>query len=98
MHDTGAVLPTAAVRLQLEGPIFKDFENWRRLQPKIPSRSEALRLLLKRALAARPDGPRPPGRRRRPSAPLHLTTGSTQKSEIVPATSPTARSLRGPGK
>jgi hypothetical protein len=88
MHDTGSVQLTAAVRLQLEGPIFEEFEDWRRLQPKIPSRSEALRLLLERGLAAGPDGPRPPGRRR-PSAPLHLTTDSTQKSEIVLATSPT---------
>jgi hypothetical protein len=89
MHDNGSVQQTAAVRLQLEGPIFEEFEDWRRLQPKIPSRSKALRLLLERGLAARPDGPRSPGRRRRSSAPLHLTTNSTQKLETVPATSPT---------
>ena len=65
MHDTGSVQLTAAVRLQLEGSIFKEVEDWRRLQPKIPSRSEALRLLIERALAARPDG----------------TTNSTQKSQ-----------------
>jgi hypothetical protein len=88
MHDNGSVQQIAAVRLQLEGPIFEEFENWRRLQPKIPSRSKALRLLLERGLAARPDGPRSPGRRRRPSA-THLTTNSTQKFETVPAASPT---------
>jgi hypothetical protein len=65
MHDTGSVQLTAAVRLQLEGSIFKEVEDWRRSQPKIPSRSEALRLLIERALAARPDG----------------TTNSTQKSQ-----------------
>jgi hypothetical protein len=41
---------TAAVRLQLEGPIFALVEDWRRSQPKIPSRNEAIRLLLRRAL------------------------------------------------
>jgi len=41
---------TAAVRLQLEGPIFALIEDWRRSQPKIPSRNEAIRLLLRRAL------------------------------------------------
>ena len=41
---------TAAVRLQLEGPIFALVEDWRRSQPKIPSRNEAIRLLLWQAL------------------------------------------------
>jgi hypothetical protein len=41
---------TAAVRLQLEGPIFALIEDWRRSQPKIPSRNEAIRLLLWQAL------------------------------------------------
>jgi hypothetical protein len=40
----------ADVRLQLEGPIFVGIENWRREQPKIPSRSEAIRQLVIRAL------------------------------------------------
>src|SRR5262245_57487021 len=39
----------AAVRLAL-GPIFALVEDWRRSQPKIPSRNEAIRLLLRRAL------------------------------------------------
>jgi hypothetical protein len=41
---------TAIVRLPLKGPIFALVENWRRSQPKIPSRNEAIRLLLRRAL------------------------------------------------
>jgi hypothetical protein len=41
---------TAVVRLPLEGPIFVLVEDWRRSQPKIPSRNEAIRLLLRRAL------------------------------------------------
>ena len=45
MHE-----PTAVVRLPLEGPIFALVEDWRRSQPKIPSRNEAIRLLLRPAL------------------------------------------------
>jgi hypothetical protein len=45
MHENAA-----AIRLQLEGPIFALVEDWRRSQPKIPSRNEAIRLLLRRAL------------------------------------------------
>ena len=41
---------TAVIRLPLEGPIFALDEDWRRSQPKIPSRNEAIRLLLRRAL------------------------------------------------
>jgi hypothetical protein len=41
---------TAVVRLPLEGPIFALVEDWRRSQPKIPARSEALRMLIQRAL------------------------------------------------
>jgi len=40
----------ATVRLELEGPIFALVEDWRRLQPKIPSRNEAIRLLIQQAL------------------------------------------------
>ena len=46
---------TAAVRLQLEGPIFALVEDWRRSQPKIPSRNEAIRLLLQGALEQPPE-------------------------------------------
>jgi hypothetical protein len=31
--------------------LFERLEDWRRSQPKIPSRAEALRLLIERALA-----------------------------------------------
>jgi hypothetical protein len=57
MHDSGAMQqPSAAVRFQLAGPIFVQIEDWRRSQPKIPSRPAAIRELLKRALnkAAQP--------------------------------------------
>ena len=46
---------TAIVRLPLEGPIFALVEDWRRSQPKIPSRNEAIRLLLWRALERPPE-------------------------------------------
>jgi len=46
MHEQQA----AIVRLPLTGSIFTLVENWRRSQPKIPSRNEAIRLLLRRAL------------------------------------------------
>jgi hypothetical protein len=45
----------AAVRLALEGPDFALVEDWRRSQPKIPSRNEAIRLLLRRALERPPE-------------------------------------------
>ena len=50
MHEQAAV-----VRLPLEGPIFALVEDWRRSQPKIPSRNEAIRLLLRRALDRPPE-------------------------------------------
>jgi hypothetical protein len=46
---------SAVVRLPLEGPIFALVEDWRRSQPKIPSRNEAVRLLLRRALERSPE-------------------------------------------
>jgi hypothetical protein len=39
----------AAVQLRL-GPVFELLENWRHTQPKIPTRSSAIRELLKRQL------------------------------------------------
>ena len=80
MQDHTSVQPTAAVRLELDGPIFAMLEDWRRAQSKIPSRSEAVRLLLALALSARQDGPRGP-QMRRPSAPSRMTTNSTQEFE-----------------
>ena len=50
MHNAGSQQPSAAVRFQLEGPIFTQVEDWRRSQAKIPSRPDAIRQLLKRAL------------------------------------------------
>jgi hypothetical protein len=37
-------------QVRLTGPIFLSVENWRRSQSKIPSRSEAIRQLLEKAL------------------------------------------------
>jgi metal-responsive CopG/Arc/MetJ family transcriptional regulator len=42
--------PRAAVRLDLTDPLLTDVENWRRSQEKIPSRTDAIRQLVKRAL------------------------------------------------
>jgi Arc/MetJ-type ribon-helix-helix transcriptional regulator len=42
--------PRAAVRLDLTDPLLTDIENWRRSQKKIPSRTDAIRQLVKRAL------------------------------------------------
>jgi hypothetical protein len=41
----------AAVQLRL-GPLFDPVEDWRRSQPKIPPRSEAIRELVRLALSA----------------------------------------------
>jgi hypothetical protein len=41
----------SAIQVRVRGPLFDRLENWRRSQPKIPSRSEALRALIERALA-----------------------------------------------
>jgi hypothetical protein len=40
----------ASVRLELEGPMLHGIESWRGSQPKIPSRTEAVRLLLAQVL------------------------------------------------
>jgi hypothetical protein len=40
----------AHVRIELQGLTLRKVEDWRRLQPKIPSRNEAVRLLLAQAL------------------------------------------------
>ena len=42
----------AAVQLRLKSDTFVSLENWRRAQPKIPSRAEAVRLLIEQALGA----------------------------------------------
>jgi hypothetical protein len=76
MRDNTSVQPSAAVRIELEGPTFEQVEEWRRSQSKIPSRSEAVRRLLESALRARPDGPRPPELRRQRTTPSNITTNS----------------------
>jgi hypothetical protein len=43
-----------AVRLQLQGATFTSLEDWRRAQVRIPSRSDAVRQLLERALTGSP--------------------------------------------
>ena len=53
MHDTYRIAARGDVRLQLEGPLFDSIENWRRSQPKIPSRAAAIRVLVERALGER---------------------------------------------
>ena len=53
MHESNSSHPSAAVRFQLEGPIFTQIEDWRRSQLKIPSRPAAIRELLKLALQPR---------------------------------------------
>jgi hypothetical protein len=50
MHNTAPTSSTAAVQLRLKAETFTSVENWRRSQPKIPSRAEAIRQLIERAL------------------------------------------------
>jgi hypothetical protein len=45
--------PLVAVQARLRGPVFEALENWRRAQPKILPRSEAMRTLLEQALGQR---------------------------------------------
>jgi hypothetical protein len=56
MQDDRSSQPRAEVRLRLEGPIFNSIEAWRRLQPKIPSFSGAVRELLQRGLRDNDEG------------------------------------------
>jgi hypothetical protein len=49
MHDSQT---GAAIQVRVGGSLFDQLENWRRSQPKIPARSEALRSLIEQALAA----------------------------------------------
>ena len=52
MHDNSPTPSIAAVQLRLKAETFASVENWRRSQPKIPSRAEAIRKLIERALGA----------------------------------------------
>jgi hypothetical protein len=42
--------PAGAVFVRLPGPVFRALEDWRRHQPDIPHRSQALRRLIEKAL------------------------------------------------
>ena len=50
MLSTNTIEAFGQVRLQLNGHLFVLLENWRRSQPKIPSRAEAIRKLIEQAL------------------------------------------------
>jgi metal-responsive CopG/Arc/MetJ family transcriptional regulator len=39
-----------AIHVRLQGSLFEQLEDWRRVQNKIPARSDAIRELLQRAL------------------------------------------------
>jgi hypothetical protein len=54
MLNGNSIRQKAGVRLNLEGPLFVQIEDWRRSQFKIPSRSRAILHLLKRALSNQP--------------------------------------------
>jgi hypothetical protein len=54
MLNGNSIRQKAAVRLNLEGPLFVQIEDWRRSQFKIPSRSGAILHLVKRALRHQP--------------------------------------------
>jgi hypothetical protein len=41
---------TTAIHTRVTGELRDRFENWRRKQPEIPPRSEAIRLLIEEAL------------------------------------------------
>jgi len=40
-----------ALQTRVRRPLYERLENWRRSQPDIPARSDAMRKLLERALA-----------------------------------------------
>jgi hypothetical protein len=50
MHETPAENGGAAIHVRLRGSLFDRLEDWRRQQDKIPSRSDALRVLIEQAL------------------------------------------------
>jgi hypothetical protein len=51
---------TTVIYTRVGGKLRDQFENWRRAQPVIPPRSEALRSLLDKALAAAASAPPAP--------------------------------------
>jgi hypothetical protein len=53
MVEQSSAKTDAAVQVRLSGSLFTALEDWRRQQPKLLPRSQALRELLKQALARR---------------------------------------------
>jgi hypothetical protein len=53
MDDHSPAEAGAAVQVRLNGPLFTALEDWRRRQPKLLPRSEALREILKQILVGR---------------------------------------------
>jgi hypothetical protein len=51
MSDTDAHAPGTPVQVRMDDELLSALEEWRRTQPKIPSRPAAVRRLLARALA-----------------------------------------------
>jgi hypothetical protein len=52
----GHSINAGALQGRVSDQLFERLEEWRRCQPKIPSRAEALRALVERALAAEGKG------------------------------------------
>jgi hypothetical protein len=53
MVEDNSANADAAVQVRLSGSLFTALEDWRRQQPKLLPRSQALRELLRQALARR---------------------------------------------
>jgi hypothetical protein len=51
MPDTDAHVPGTPVQVRMDDELLSALEEWRRTQPKIPSRPAAIRRLVARALA-----------------------------------------------
>jgi hypothetical protein len=64
MDDRNSAKAGTAVQVRLSGPLFAALEDWRRQQPKLFPRPQALRELLEQALA-RPQKPGVGGSRAR---------------------------------
>jgi hypothetical protein len=98
MHNDGLLEPSAAVRFQLQGETFAQIEDWRRSQPKIPSRPAAIRELLKRALGP-VEQAGATAASNRTSSPVHVTRigGGHINEKLLPDSTRTRQSRsRGP--
>jgi hypothetical protein len=60
MVEHNSAKAEAAVQVRLSGPLFTALEDWRRRQPKLLPRSEALREILKQVLVRRGQANRKP--------------------------------------